>query len=69
MLFLLALLLAIFVLPSPWGVVTVVVAAAIDFIEVGVGLWWSKRRKAAVGGDASSGSPVSRSASFGPTAR
>jgi membrane-bound serine protease (ClpP class) len=51
-LFLFALLLAIFVLPAPWGVVTVVVAAVIDIAEVAVGLWWSKRRKAAVGGDA-----------------
>ena len=52
MLFLIALVLAIFVLPSPWGVVVVVVAGVIDLAEVGVGLWWSKRRKAAVGGNA-----------------
>jgi membrane-bound serine protease (ClpP class) len=51
MLFLLALLFAIFVLPAPWGVVVVVVAAAIDVIEVGVGLRWSNRRKATVGAD------------------
>jgi len=48
-LFLIALLLAIFVLPSPWGVITVVVALIIDLVEVGVGLWYSKRRKAKVG--------------------
>ena len=48
-LFLIALALAIFVLPSPWGAVTVVIAGAIDLIEVGVGLWWTKRRKATVG--------------------
>ncbi len=52
MLFLIALVLAIVVLPSPWGVVAVVVAGVIDLTEIGVGLWWSKRRKAAVGGDA-----------------
>ena len=52
MLFLVALLLAIFVLPSPWGIVVVVGAAVLDLAEIGVGLWWSKRRKAAVGGDA-----------------
>jgi membrane-bound serine protease (ClpP class) len=51
-LFLVALLLAIFVLPSPWGIVVVVGAAVLDLAEIGVGLWWSKRRKAAVGGDA-----------------
>jgi membrane protein implicated in regulation of membrane protease activity len=51
-LLLIALVLAIFVLPSPWGVVAVVVAGVIDVTEVVVGLWWSKRRKAAVGGNA-----------------
>jgi membrane-bound serine protease (ClpP class) len=50
-LLLIALLLAIFVLPSPWGVVAVVVAGVIDVAEVAVGLWWSKRRKAAIGGN------------------
>ena len=49
MLFLIAILLAIFLLPSPWGVVVVGVAALIDVVEVGVGLWWNRRRKARVG--------------------
>ncbi len=49
MLLLVATLLAIFVLPSPWGLVAVVVAAVIDLAEVVVGIWYSKRRKAAVG--------------------
>ena len=49
MLFLIALLLAIFVLPSPWGIVAVVGAIVLDLIEVGVGLWWNRRRKATVG--------------------
>jgi membrane-bound serine protease (ClpP class) len=48
-LFLLALLLAIFVLPSPWGLVAIVVALVIDLTEVGVGLWWNRRRKTRVG--------------------
>ena len=52
MLVLIALLLAIFLLPSPWGVVAVVVALVIDLLEVGVGIWYSKRRKAAVGASA-----------------
>ena len=52
MLFLIALVLAIFFLPSPWGIVLVVVAAVVDLIEVGIGLWWSRRRKATVGGEA-----------------
>jgi membrane-bound serine protease (ClpP class) len=48
-LFLIALVLAIFVLPSPWGVVAVVCALVIDLIEVGVGIWYSKRRRSSVG--------------------
>ena len=49
MLFLIALLLALFVLPSPWGVIAVVIGLTIDLVEVGVGIWYSKRRKAKVG--------------------
>jgi membrane-bound serine protease (ClpP class) len=48
-LLLIALALAIFVLPSPWGVAVVVIAGVVDLVEVGVGLWWTKRRKATVG--------------------
>jgi membrane protein implicated in regulation of membrane protease activity len=48
-LFLIALLLAIFVLPSPWGLVAVVVAGLIDIAETGLFIWWSKRRRVSVG--------------------
>jgi membrane-bound serine protease (ClpP class) len=48
-LFLIALILAIFVLPSPWGIVAVVVAGALDIAETGLFIWWSKRRRASVG--------------------
>jgi membrane protein implicated in regulation of membrane protease activity len=48
-LFLIALLLAIFVLPSPWGLVAVAVAGVLDIAETGVFMWWSKRRKTSVG--------------------
>ena len=51
MLFVIALVLAILVLPSPWGIVAVVGAIVLDLIEVGVGLWWNRRRKATVGVD------------------
>ena len=51
MLFLIGVLLAIFVLPSPWGLVAVAIGAALDIVETGVFLWWSKRRKATVGVD------------------
>jgi membrane-bound serine protease (ClpP class) len=48
-LFLIALLLAVFVLPSPWGLVAVVVGGLIDIGETGLFVRWSKRRQAAVG--------------------
>ena len=51
MLFLIALVLAIFLLPSPWGFVVVAVALVIDVVEISVGLWYSKRRRATVGTD------------------
>jgi membrane-bound ClpP family serine protease len=48
-LFLIGLVFAIFVLPSPWGFVAVGIGAALDIAETGGFLWWSKRRKATVG--------------------
>jgi membrane protein implicated in regulation of membrane protease activity len=48
-LFTIAVLLAIFVLPSPWGLVAIVVGGALDIAETGVFLWWSTRRRASVG--------------------
>jgi membrane protein implicated in regulation of membrane protease activity len=50
-LFLIALLLAIFVLPSPWGLVALAAAAVVDVTEATVGLWWNRRRKARVGAE------------------
>jgi membrane-bound serine protease (ClpP class) len=50
-LFVIALLLAIFVLPSPWGVIAVTVALVLDVVEITVGVWYSKRRKAKVGSE------------------
>jgi membrane protein implicated in regulation of membrane protease activity len=46
---LIAILLAIFVLPSPWGLVAIIGAAIIDLTEVSAGLWWNRRQKAKVG--------------------
>jgi membrane protein implicated in regulation of membrane protease activity len=48
-LFTIGLLLAIFVLPSPWGLVAVSVGATLDIAETGVFWWWSRRRRATVG--------------------
>lgn len=52
MLFLIGVLLAIFVLPSPWGLVAIAVGAALDIAETGAFVWWSTRRKASVGVEA-----------------
>ena len=49
MLFLIGLFLAIFVLPSPWGIIAVVVGGLLDIAETGLFFWWSKRRQASVG--------------------
>ena len=51
MLFLIGVLLAVFVLPSPWGLVAIAIGAALDIAETGLFIWWSKRRKATVGVD------------------
>jgi len=51
-LFTIGLLLAIFVLPAPWGLVAVGVGATLDIAETFGFMWWSKQRKAAVGVDA-----------------
>jgi len=46
-----AIMLALFVLPSPWGWVVVIVAAAIDVLETLIFMRWSTRRRSAVGVD------------------
>jgi len=49
MLLLGGILLAIFVLPSPWGIVAVVAGGLIDVAESLALLRWSRRRRAATG--------------------
>lgn len=49
MLTIVAIVLALTVLPAPWGWVAVLGAAAIDVAETVFFLHWSKRRRAAVG--------------------
>ena len=49
MLFVIAVVLALFVLPSPWGIVAVVVAAVVEIGETGFWFWLSKRRRVQVG--------------------
>lgn len=52
MLLVAAVLLAFFVLPSPWGLVTVAVAAVVEIGEALFWIWLSKRRRPAVGAEA-----------------
>ncbi|SRR6266566_6313011 len=47
-----AILLAIFVLPSPWGIVAVAAGGLIDVAESIVLLKWSRRRRSTVGVEA-----------------
>jgi membrane protein implicated in regulation of membrane protease activity len=52
MLLLGAILLAIFVLPSPWGIVAIVAGGLIDISESVVLFKWSRRRRAVTGVEA-----------------
>ena len=52
MLLLGAILLAIFILPSPWGIVAVLAGGLIDVAESLVLLKWSRRRRAVTGVEA-----------------
>ncbi len=45
MITLVALLVALIFLPSPWSWILVVCAAAIDVAETGAFVWWSRRRR------------------------
>jgi membrane protein implicated in regulation of membrane protease activity len=49
---LVAILLALFVLPSPWGLVAVAVAGVFEVVEALLFIAWSKRRRPAVGSEA-----------------
>ncbi len=53
-----ALALAIFVLPSPWNLIAVVTAALWELATALGGLWWSQRRAAKVGVEALMGREV-----------
>jgi membrane-bound serine protease (ClpP class) len=46
-----AILAAIFWLPSPWGIAAVVAATAFELAEIGLFVWYSKRRRATTGAE------------------
>jgi membrane-bound serine protease (ClpP class) len=47
-----AILLAIFVVPAPWGVALVLGGALVEIGEAWGMLWWTRRRRAGVGAEA-----------------
>jgi hypothetical protein len=51
------------------GASRVVGAIVLDLVEVGVDLWWNRRRKATVGIELLMASPASRLASYGRSVR
>lgn len=51
MLLVIGILLALFVLPSPWGLAAVAIGAILEIVETGLFIWWSKRMRAKVGVD------------------
>ena len=52
MVFIGAVLLAIFVLPSPWGLVAIIVAGVYEIAQTIFAIRWSQRRRARVGAEA-----------------
>jgi membrane-bound serine protease (ClpP class) len=59
MLLLGGILLAVFVLPSPWGIVAVIGGGVLDIAESLLLLRWSRRRRAATGAEALVGATAS----------
>ena len=51
MLFVIAVILAVFVVPSPWGVVLVAVAAVIEIGETFFWIWLSQRHRVQMGAE------------------
>ncbi len=47
----LAILLAVFVLEEPWSWVAVALGATVEAAEAALLIWWSKRRRVAVGAE------------------
>jgi membrane protein implicated in regulation of membrane protease activity len=52
MLLLVAILAAVFWLPTPWGFVAVFAAAVFELAELAVFVWYSRRRRATTGAEA-----------------
>jgi membrane-bound ClpP family serine protease len=69
--FVLAILLAIFVLRSPWGAVAIGIGAVWEIVQITGAIWWSQRRRAQTGAEALYGAEarvVTRCNPFGTVA-
>lgn len=66
MLTLAALVIALLFLRAPWNVVLVASAAVVDLLETALFLWWSKRRRPAVGVDTLVGRTATVTAPLAP---
>ena len=58
MVFLVAILLAVFVLEEPWTWIVVIAGATFELGETTLFIWWSKRRRAVVGTEVLIGRPA-----------
>jgi membrane protein implicated in regulation of membrane protease activity len=69
LLLVLAVLAAILWVPSPWGVLLFVAAAAVEVAEVWFWLWWTKRRKPVIGAEALVGAVATATTALDPDGR
>ena len=58
MLFVIAVILAVFVVPSPWGLVLIGVAAVVEIGETFFWIWLSQRHRAKMGAETLLGAPA-----------
>jgi membrane protein implicated in regulation of membrane protease activity len=47
----LAIVAALFLLPTGWGIAAVIGAAAVELVEIAIWVWYSKRRRATTGAE------------------
>jgi membrane protein implicated in regulation of membrane protease activity len=69
MLLVLAVLAAILLLPSPWGLFLVIAAALVEAAEVWFWIWWTRRRRPVVGAEALVGAVALATTPLDPTGR
>ncbi len=66
MLVLIGILLAIFVIPWPWGILAVIIGGLLDIVESYFFMRWSRRRKATTGAETLVGQTAVASSALRP---